>query len=115
MGDAGVKLRAATNAFGLSGGIFLLPEWRFFSMGFAVLTIWLAFKFQAVPPSISVSETIQPFTSGRVSSAKEIAIDPRVVGSFDERFAGAFDWPRSRQTAETEEHPNVRGLIQSRR
>ena len=43
--------------------------------------------------------------SGRVSSAKEIAIEP-LAGSFDERFAGAFDWPRSRQTAETEEHPN---------
>jgi hypothetical protein len=41
-------------------------------------------------------------TRGRASSAEDLAIDSRVA-SFDERFAGALDWPRSRQTAEPEE------------
>jgi Protein of unknown function (DUF2778) len=45
------------------------------------------------------------FAKDRASSAKFIPIDPR-ESSFDERFGGAFDWPGSRQTAETEEPAN---------
>jgi hypothetical protein len=44
-------------------------------------------------------------TTGRASSAEDVAIDSRVA-SFDERFAGAVDWPGSRPTAETEERAN---------
>jgi hypothetical protein len=44
-------------------------------------------------------------TTGRASSAEDLAIDSRVA-SFDERFAGAVDSPGSRQTAETEERAN---------
>jgi hypothetical protein len=40
-----------------------------------------------------------------LATSKDVAIDSRVA-SFDERFAGAVDWPSSRPTAETEERAN---------
>jgi hypothetical protein len=57
-------------------------------------------------------------TTGRASSAENLAIDSRVA-SFDERFAGAVDSPISRQAAETEERvlpsPDLGGHAAARR
>jgi hypothetical protein len=116
------------------------------SAGIAALAVGFGLGLQAMPPAVSVSETIQPKnfdpwtsigsqipdsrglrvasletgavfesatedrdrqsdlatpTSGRASAAEDPAIDARVA-SFDERFAGAFDSPSSRQTAQTQ-------------
>jgi Protein of unknown function (DUF2778) len=45
------------------------------------------------------------FSQDRASFSKYVAIDPRAT-SFDERFGGAFDWPSSGQSAESEENAN---------
>jgi len=44
-------------------------------------------------------------TTGRASSAEGVAIESRAA-SFEERFAGAVDWPSSRPSAETQERTN---------
>jgi hypothetical protein len=76
----------------------------------AVLAVGVALGLPAVRPAVSVSETVQPKNfdpwdsqnRGRASSAEDISINPR-LSSFDERFAGALDWPNRRQPAETKE------------
>jgi Protein of unknown function (DUF2778) len=51
----------------------------------------------------------QTMTKGRSSSAADVVIEARTT-SFDERFAGAFYFPRGRQTSETEERSNDMAL-----
>jgi hypothetical protein len=127
--------------------VLISPGSRLICAGIAALAIGFALGWQAGPPGVSVSETIQPknfdpwaslgsqipdsrgwrvasldaqavfapvtepadrpsalatAARGSASSAEHLAIDARVA-SFEERFAGAVDWPGSPQTAQTQE------------
>jgi hypothetical protein len=122
----GEKLNVA-RPLGRDGGVLIRPGSRLISAGIGALAIGFALGLQSVPPGVSapgvsVSETIQPKNFDpwdsrgsqipdsrrlRVASLETEAVFESAtdspVASFDERFAGAVDWPGSRQTPETEQ------------
>ena len=99
----GAKLHVS-HAVRRDRGILIGPGLRLISV-IAVPAIGFALGLPAVRPAVSVSETVQPRNFDPWHSSADVSIDPR-LSSFGERFAGAFDWPSRRQTAETDERPN---------
>jgi hypothetical protein len=112
--------RHATKTLARGGGTSIRPKWRFFLAGIAALAMGVALELHVVTSGASISETIEPSKSDRLDSlGSRIPDTPEfrlasletegVLGSahsFDERFAGAADWPRRRPIVDREEHPD---------
>jgi hypothetical protein len=72
------------------------------SWGLRVASLDAEAVFEPVKEHTDRQSELATSPRGRASSAEYLAIDSRAA-SFDERFAGAVDWPGSRQSTETQE------------
>jgi hypothetical protein len=134
MGEVGVRRGAnlrVTDTLGWDGRISICPEWRSISAGVAALVVAFAFAVQGLPRAVSVFETLrpknfEPWASHKSPDNRRLhaasletktaftpadSFDERFIDSFDSRFAGAVDWPDSRQTAEVNEPADSTPLL----